>query len=149
MGVPEADDHRRSLPGDTTGGPSQDTELGHGTRQQPLLDQGASHGSLGPALKQRQLGRNSRNLKGNYLCKTPVPATAAASGGAARPTAGCSRRSAVLPGSPASESRPDPCGQTANAAGAPAPTVLGSLHSAGPRSSPVPDTPAASRSASG
>src|SRR6188508_1452863 len=73
MGVPEADDHRRSLPGDTTGGPSQDTELGHGTRQQPLLDQGASHGSPGPALKQRQLGRNSRNLKGNYLCKTPVP----------------------------------------------------------------------------
>src|SRR6476646_3334404 len=72
MGVPEADDHRRSLPGDTTGGPSQDTELGHGTRQQPLLDQGASHGSPGPALKQRQLGRNSRNLKGNYLCKTPV-----------------------------------------------------------------------------
>src|SRR6476659_5471025 len=71
MGVPEADDHRRSLPGDTTGGPSQDTELGHGTRQQPLLDQGASHGSPGPALKQRQLGRNSRNLKGNYLCKTP------------------------------------------------------------------------------
>src|SRR6476659_4178777 len=90
MGVPEADDHRRSLPGDTTGGPSQDTELGHGTRQQPLLDQGASHGSPGPALKQRQLGRNSRNLKGNYLCKTPGPgdnhwqgALAASSSGAA------------------------------------------------------------------
>src|SRR4029078_1265295 len=80
MGVPEADDHRRSLPGDTTGGPSQDTELGHGTRQQPLLDQGASHGSPGPALKQRQLGRNSRNLKGNYLCKTPVPNSGTVSG---------------------------------------------------------------------
>src|SRR6266576_2590102 len=72
MGVPEADDHRRSLPGDPAREPSQDTELGHGTRQQPLLDQGASHGSPGPTLNQGQPWGNSRSLKGNYLCKTPV-----------------------------------------------------------------------------
>src|SRR6266511_2932835 len=69
MGAPEADDHRRSLSGEVARDAPQDADVGHGTRHQPVLDEGTRDGSLGPRLNRIQPEGVSLNRMPSYLCK--------------------------------------------------------------------------------
>src|SRR5438105_10935392 len=72
MGVPEADDHWRSLSGGAERDPAHDDQLGHGTVHTLRLEQGTCHRSSGARLMHRTPYTGVMRSQLSLLCKRPV-----------------------------------------------------------------------------
>src|SRR5438270_12533860 len=71
MGVPEADDHWRSLSGGAERDPAHDDQLGHGTVHTLRLEQGTCHRSSGARLMHRTPYTGVMRSQLSLLCKRP------------------------------------------------------------------------------